>query len=82
MARNYRYKVTAKVRAELQYSASDLVEQSAKKAKELALMDLDKKHITSGISDNLLKVQKLEIVDLNIEKLGPCRRSFYETREC
>ena len=82
MGKTYRYKVTANVRATLQYSASDFVEQNAKKVKELALVDLDKKNITSGLSDNLLKVKKLEILDLKAEKLRPCSQSFYETREC
>ena len=82
MGKTYRYKVTANVRATFQYSASDFVEQNAKKVKELALVDLDKKNITSGLSDNLLKVKKLEILGLKAEKLRPCSQSFYETREC
>ena len=82
MPKTYRYKVTANAKAELQFSADDYAEQSAKKAKEIALADFNKKSITSGEIANLVKIKRFEISDMKVEKLGPCRKSFYETREC
>ena len=80
MPRTYRYKVTANAKVELQFSANDYAEQSAKKAREVALMDFSKNHFWEVYE--LIKVKRFEITDMNVKKLGPCRKSFYETREC
>ena len=73
MAKTYRYKVSGTVK----FSVDDIVTASAKKAKEQVSVD---------VTDDILSAEgkgKLEIIELNAEKLEPCRKNrFYEGMGC